>query len=62
MHDIFSSERLGIPIVEAYSSIRVNGMARRLGMIPGFSLDLTTNDPDDSKPWDFNSKGKGPRP
>ena len=29
-------------------------MAARLGIVPGLSLDLTTNDPDDGMPWDFS--------
>ena len=44
--------------MEVYSPVRVNGMASRLGMVPGLSLDLTTNDPDDGQPWDFSRKDK----
>ena len=33
-------------------------MVERLGMIPGMSLDLTTVDPEDNLPWDFNEKSK----
>ena len=35
----------------------MNDMAKRLGIIPGLSLDLTTND-EDGKPWDFNCEEK----
>ena len=33
-------------------------MASRLGIMPGLSLDLSGNDPDDGRPWDFNDKRK----
>ena len=33
-------------------------MVERMGLIPGMSLDLTTNDPEDNMPWDFNKKEK----
>ena len=45
-------------ITEVYSPPRVNTMAERLGLIPGMSLDLTTVDPDDGMPWDFNNEDK----
>ena len=28
------------------------------GLTPGLAMDLTTNDPDDGKPWDFDVKDK----
>ena len=43
---------------ELYSPPRVNSMVERMGLIPGMSLDLTTNDPEDNLPWDFNRKDK----
>ena len=46
---------------EIYSAPRVNEMARKMGTLPGFSLDLTCDDPDDGKPWDFNSKENAKR-
>ena len=33
-------------------------MAQRMRMIPGLALDLTVNDPEDDKPWDFNDEEK----
>ena len=45
-------------ITEVYSPPRVNAMAQECGLIPGFSLDLTTVDPDDGRPWDFNCQDK----
>ena len=53
-------EKEGIqdPIMEVVSPVRVNGMASRLGLIPGMSLDLTGNDPEDGLPWDFNTPDK----
>ena len=53
-------EREGISgsVLEIFSPTRVNGMAGRLGIVPGMSLDLTTVDPDDGRPWDFNNPAK----
>ena len=45
-------------VMEIYSPKRVNAMAEKMGMIPGLSLDLTTVDPDDGMPWDFNDINK----
>ena len=47
-----------IPIVEIYSPPRVDSIARMWNLLPGMSVDLTTLDPDDGKPWDFNSPEK----
>ena len=33
-------------------------MIERMGLIPGLSLDLTTNGPEDNMPWDFNKQDK----
>ena len=41
-----------------YSPGRVGGIAERLGITAGLSLDLTTHDPDDGKPWDFTKSDK----
>ena len=40
---------------EAYSPPRVTDVATAMGLIPGMAFDLTTNDPDDGLPWDFNN-------
>ena len=45
-------------ISETYSPPRVVPHAEKAGLIPGWSLDLTVNDPDDNKPWDFNDPEK----
>ncbi len=29
-----------------------------MGLLPGWSLDLTTVDPDDGRPWDFSIQEK----
>ena len=47
MHEALAQEGIGSPVMEMYSPARVNGMAQRLGIVPGLSLDLTTNDTDD---------------
>ena len=40
-------------VSEAYSPVRVTGMAEKMGLIPGLAMDLTTCD-DHGNPWDFN--------
>ena len=45
-------------VSEFYSPPRVTAYASRLGLSPGFALDLTVIDPDDGKPWDFDTKEK----
>ena len=44
--------------MEVFSRPRVNGMAERLTMIPGASLDLTVLDSEDNQPWDFSNPKK----
>jgi hypothetical protein len=58
MHQALRKEGIETPIMELFSKKRVNGMAERLGIIPGMSLDLTGNDPIGGMPWDFNKKDK----
>jgi hypothetical protein len=58
MHEALAQEGVGSPVMEIFSPSRVNGMAARLGIVPGMSLDLTTNDPDDGRPWDFSDPNK----
>ena len=36
-------------------------MCTRFGLIPGFALDLTTIDPSDGQPWDFDKPEKRER-
>ncbi len=50
-------ETIQAHINEAYSPPRVTRMSERMGMIPGFSLDLTTKD-DKGEPWDFTKPEK----
>ena len=48
-------------VSEIYSPPRVTAMLKRLndhGLIPGLALDLTTMDPDDGTPWDFDLPAK----
>ena len=61
------NERLGkdgirTAVMEIYSPSRINGINERMGITPGLSLDLTTNDPDDGNPWDFNDEEKNKNP
>ena len=46
-------ETLYSHINEAYSPVRVTGMAEKMGLKPGLALDLTTKD-EHGNPWDFN--------
>ena len=41
-------------VSEAYSPVRVTGMAENMGLIPGLAMDLTTYD-EHGSPWDFNN-------
>ena len=48
-------------VSELYSPPRVTAMLRRMtdhGLMPGLALDLTTNDPDDGSPWNFDLPAK----
>ena len=47
-----------VDVSEVYSPPRVVPLAEKCGLSPGFSLDLSILDPDDGKPWDFNSRAK----
>ena len=48
-------------VAEVYSPPRVTAHAWKLGLNPGFALDLTVPDPVDGLPWDFNSQVKRER-
>ena len=58
MERALSEEGIGTAIMELYSPTRINGIAAKAGVMPGLSLDLTTTDPDDGLPWDFNNPDK----
>ena len=58
MHEALKKEGIHNAVMEVFSQPRVNGMAERLGIMPGLSLDLTGVDKDDGQPWDFNVKAK----
>lgn len=45
-------------ITEVYSPPRVTSIAGKRRLIPGFAMDLTSNNPLDGRPWDFNCQGK----
>ena len=45
-------------VMEMYSPERVTTVAQRMGLRGGLALDLTTNDPDDGMPCDFDVKEK----
>jgi len=58
MHNELQNAGFSSPVLEVFSPARVNGIAHRMGAMSGMSLDLTTNDPDDGMPWDFNVPSK----
>ena len=60
MNEALTEEGFEHSIIEMYSPKRVNGMAELMGIIPGMSLDLMTNDVD-GLPWDFNISEKRER-
>ena len=45
-------------VAEIYSPPRVTEMARGMGLTPGLAMDLSTVDPEDGQPWDFNNQEK----
>ena len=52
MHEALKKEGIDNAVMEVFSQPRVNGMAGRLGIMPGLLLDLTGVDKDDGQPWD----------
>ena len=58
MHEALKKEGIDNAVMEVFSQPRVIGMAERLGIMPGLSLDLTGLDKDDGQPSDFNVKAK----
>ncbi len=56
MLGLFSVKRNDVS--EIYSRPRVTAYAARLGLSPGFALDLAVVDPDDGMPWDFDNPNK----
>ena len=57
----FGVMSLSAIVSEIYSAPRVTAMCTRFGLIPGFVLDLTTIDPSDGQPWDFDKPEKRER-
>ena len=55
LNKILKERDIQSAITEIYSPSRVNGVAGKLRLIPGTSLDLTTTD-ENGDPWDFNVK------
>ena len=58
MNKAMKKENIQGTIMEIYSPERTNAIAKMWDLLPGCSLDLTTVDPDDDKPWDFNTQEK----
>ena len=55
LNSILKERDIGAAVKEIYTPIRANGVAEKLGLIQGMSLDLTTTD-GNGDPWDFNVK------
>ena len=58
MNRAMKKEEIEGTIMEIYSPERTNAIAKMWGLLPGWSLHLTTADPDDDRPWDFNTQEK----
>ena len=58
MHEALKKEGIGNAVMEVFSQPGVKGMAERLGIMRGLSLDLTGIDKVDGQPWDFNMRAK----
>ena len=50
-----------IDVAEVFSPPRVTELATKVGLTPGFALDLRTNDPFDNEPWDLSKPEKRKR-
>ena len=61
MNEVLDREGVRSAVLGIYSPERVNGIASKAGILKGWSLDLTTADPLDGKPWDFTVKAKRDR-
>ena len=53
--------KFGKHVSEIFSPPRVTKVANKIGLKPGFALDLTENDPVDGLPWDFSKQEKRER-
>jgi hypothetical protein len=54
MNEILGEEENRGIIIDSHSAPRIGAIAGMWDLLPGWSLDLTVNDPDDGEPWDFN--------
>jgi len=59
-----ASSRIVSEVYSAPRLVKERGALRKAGLLPGFSLDITTLDPETGQPWDFNcaatrSKARG---
>jgi hypothetical protein len=58
MNEILGDEENRGIIIDSHSAPRIGAVAGVWDLLPGWSLDLTVNDPDDGEPWDFNMQEK----
>jgi hypothetical protein len=58
MSKALKRENISVAVMEIYSPPRVDAIARMWDLLPGWSLDLTVDGPDDGKPWDFSKPEK----
>ena len=50
--------KFGKHVSEIFSPPRVTKVANKIGLRSGFALDLSVDDPEDGKPWDFSTREK----
>ena len=58
LNDAILKQGCEAAVMEVYSRPRIDAMARMWDLLPGWSLDLSTTDPDDGRPWDFTKQDK----
>ena len=58
MNEILGEEENEGIVIDSYSAPRISAIAGMWKLLPGWSLDLTANDPDDGEPWNFNLQEK----
>ena len=58
MNEALKLENVDSAIFNVYSPPRVNAIAEMWKLLPGWSLDLTSVDPEDGRPWDFSKQDK----
>ena len=58
MDEALKLENVGTAIFDVYSPPRINAIAEMWKLLPGWSVDFTSLDPEDGQPWDFNIQAR----